>query len=82
MARSRVVVIWLAVPEAVVQGFAALVMVLVVAGVLAVLALGSRSRRLRVTAQRPARMPARTSAHPVLLDAAHRNGTTREGLGR
>jgi hypothetical protein len=52
MARSRRVVIWLAVPEIVVQGFAAAVVVLVVAGVLAVLAVGSRSQRRRVPVQR------------------------------
>jgi hypothetical protein len=46
MARFRLVVIWLAVPEMVVQGFAAAVMVLVVAGVLVVLGIGSsRARR-------------------------------------
>jgi hypothetical protein len=73
---------WLAVPEVVVQGFAALVAVLVVTGVLAVLGLGSRSRRLGAPARRPARPPARTGAYPVRVDPTHRNGTSRERLPR
>jgi hypothetical protein len=52
MARSRPVVIWLAVPDIVVQGFAGAVVVLVVGGVLAVLAIGSRSQRRRMPVQR------------------------------
>jgi hypothetical protein len=67
-------VTWLAVPEIVVQGFAALVMVLVVAGVAAVLGLGSRARRTSVPPRRSARMPAGTSVFPVRVDSIHRNG--------
>jgi hypothetical protein len=75
--RVLVVVMWLAVPDMVVQGFAALVMVLVVAGVAAVVALGSRGRRARVPARRPARLPSATSGLAVRLDRADRNGTER-----
>jgi hypothetical protein len=50
MPRFPLTVIWLAVPAIVVQGFAALVVVLVVAGVLAVLGTGTRGR----PAKRPA----------------------------
>jgi hypothetical protein len=75
-------VIWLTVPEIVVQGFAALVVVLVIAGVLAVLGLGARARPRRAPARRPVRMPAGTSAYVVGLDPTHRNGTSRERLRR
>lgn len=74
--------IWLAVPEIVVQGFAAFVVVLVVTGVLAVVRLGSRARPRRVPVQRRAGMPVRTSAYPVHLEPTHRNGTSRERLRR
>jgi hypothetical protein len=67
-------VISLAVPEIVVQGFAALVMVLVTAGVVAVLTLGSRARVPKVPPRRPARLPAGTSAFAVGVDSMHRNG--------
>jgi hypothetical protein len=50
---------WLAVPGAVVQGFAGLVMVLVVAGVAAVLGPGSRGRRAGLPPRRPSRLPVR-----------------------
>jgi len=78
---------WLAVSEAVVQGFAGLVLVLVVAGVLAVLGLGSRvgrsgARRPRAPERRPARLPEGTSVFPLRVGPAHRNGTSRERLRR
>jgi len=47
--RCHLTVIRLAVPDIVVQGFAAAVVVLVVAGVLAVLGIGSRARPLGKT---------------------------------
>jgi len=72
---------WLAVPEIVVQGFAAVVVVLVVAGVLAVLGFGSRGRR-RLGARGPARLPAATSAFPFQVQQANRNGSSRERLPR
>jgi hypothetical protein len=75
-------VIWLTVPEIVVQGFAAVVAVLVVAGVLAVLGFGARARPRRVPARRAARLPVGTSAFVVGLDPTHRNGTSRERLRR
>ena len=76
---------WLAVPEVVVQWFAALVVVLVVAGVAVVLGLGARARRSRRTDQsprRPARLPVGTSAFHVQAAPTHRNGTSRERLPR
>jgi hypothetical protein len=73
---------WLAVSEVVVQGFAAVVVVLVVAGVMAVLGLGSRTRRPGAPARRQSRRPAGTSRYAVQVDPRHRNGTRGERLGR
>jgi hypothetical protein len=76
---------WLAVSEIVVQGFAAAVVVLVVAGVVAVLGLGSRTRRSGVSDQssrRRTRLPVGTSGFAVHVDPRHRNGSSRERLSR
>ena len=64
-----------------------IVLVLVVAGVLAVLGLGSRvgrsrARRPRAQERRPARLPERTSVFPLRVGPAHRNGTSGERLRR
>jgi hypothetical protein len=73
---------WLAVSEVAVQGFAAAVVVLVVAGVVAVLGFGSRAQRLDASARRPSRLPAGTSGFAVHVDPRHRNGNGRRRLGR
>jgi hypothetical protein len=65
MARCPLAVIWLAVPEIVVQGFAAVVMVLVVAGVLAVLAMGKTSLRPRRGGGPSGRLGGPQKLHPM-----------------
>jgi len=72
----------LTVSEIVVQWFAAVVALLIMAGVIVVLAVGSRTRRPRTPLRRPAPLEAGAMAFSAQLDAAHRNGSTHHARDR